>query len=73
MKESISNVVRAALKPHWKSNQLTPDQYAAINRDVSRKLYEEVSSPITAGDDTRRQWEKRATTEVARAVSDLKV
>jgi len=72
MKESISCIVRGALKPHWKSSQLTADQYAIINRDVSRKIYEEVTNPRSVDDDSRRLWEKIATKEVARAVAELK-
>lgn len=71
MKESISSIVRSALKPHWKSSQLTADQYAAINRDVSHKLYEEVTNPAAADSETRKLWEKKASKEVARAVADL--
>lgn len=71
MKESISNIVRTALKPHWKASQLTADQYAAINRDVSHKLYEEVTNPAAADAEVRKIWEKRATKEVERAVADL--
>jgi len=72
MKENISKVVRTALKPHWKSSQLTADQYAAINRDVSRKLYDEVSDPAAIDDDAKQLWEKKATKEVARALAELK-
>ncbi|KAJ9137321.1 Phd and ring finger domain protein [Pleurostoma richardsiae] len=72
MKENISSIVRSALKPHWKSSQLTPDQYATINRDVSRKLYEEVTDPAAVDDEARKTWEKIATNEVARAVASLK-
>ena len=73
MKESISSIVRSALKPHWKSSHLTADQYAAINRDVSRKLYEEVTNPSVVDTEVRRLWEQKANREVARAVADLQV
>ncbi|CAK7265491.1 hypothetical protein SEPCBS57363_001610 [Sporothrix epigloea] len=73
MKESISSIVRSALKPHWNSSQLTADQYVAINRDVSRKLYEEVTNSSIVDTDVRRLWEQKATREVARAVADLQV
>ena len=72
MKENISNIVRSALKPHWKSSQLTADQYATINRDVSRKLYEEVTDPSSADEDAKSMWERKAAKEVARAVEELK-
>lgn len=72
VKESISQVVRTALKPHWKSSQLSRDQYESINRSVSHKIYEEVSDPSAVNNDAKRQWEKIATAEVARAVEELK-
>lgn len=72
VKENISQVVRAALKPHWKSSQLSADQYATINRNISHRIYEEVKDPTTVDDDAKRHWEKIATSEVARAVAELK-
>ncbi|KAI0166365.1 hypothetical protein GGR57DRAFT_23333 [Xylariaceae sp. FL1272] len=71
MKESISGIVKDALKPHWKSGQLTADQYANINRDLSHKLYREVSEQ-ELDDEARSRFEKIANKEVARAVEDLK-
>ncbi|KAI5862304.1 hypothetical protein GGS23DRAFT_91967 [Durotheca rogersii] len=72
MKESISGIVKDALKPHWRSGHLTADQYASINRDLSHKLYKEVSE-VALNDDARQRFEKIATKEVAKAVADLKV
>jgi hypothetical protein len=63
--------VRSALKPHWRAKELTSEQYENINRDVSRKLYEEVRDPSTMDDD-KRTWEKIALQEVTRAVQELK-
>ncbi|KAL8387965.1 hypothetical protein RB595_009546 [Gaeumannomyces hyphopodioides] len=71
MKENISSLVRTALSPHWKSNKLTADQYSNINRDVSRKLYEEITDPSSVDEDSRQAWETKANQEVARAVSGL--
>lgn len=71
MKESISGIVKDALKPHWKSGHITADQYASINRDLSHKLYKEVSDD-SLNNDARQRFEKIAMTEVARAVADLK-
>lgn len=71
VKEVISSIVRAALSPHWHSNKMTSEQYASINREISRKLYEQVRDPSEVGDDTRQTWEKLATSEVARAVATL--
>lgn len=71
VKEDINRVVRAALKPHWKSSQLSREQYETVNRTVSHKIYEEVADPSAVNDEARRNWEKVATTEVARAVAEL--
>lgn len=72
MKQSICKIVRSALKPHWRSSQLTAEQYEMINRDISRKIYEEVKDPTAVDDDTKQGWEQIATREVARAVASLK-
>ncbi|KAI4868960.1 hypothetical protein F4820DRAFT_456095 [Hypoxylon rubiginosum] len=70
-KESITGIVKDALKPHWKSGHITADQYASINRDLSHKLYKEVSDD-SLNEDARQRFEKIATKEVARAIADLK-
>ncbi|KAI1844720.1 hypothetical protein JX265_007021 [Neoarthrinium moseri] len=70
-KESITAIIKAALKPHYKSGSINADQYTIINRDLSRKLYKEVPEE-TLSDETRRHYEKMATKEVARAISELK-
>lgn len=72
IKESISSIVRSALKPHWKSNRLTAEQFSTINRDISRKIYEQVQDPAVVGNDLRQSWESLASKEVARAMADLK-
>lgn len=71
VKENISQVVRAALNPHWKSSQLSADHYATINRNISHRIYEEVKDPTAVDDDAKRHWEKIASSEVARAVAEL--
>lgn len=76
VKESISRVVRNALKPHWNVDRskrtLSSDQYATINRKVSHRIYEEVSDPTAVDDEAKQAWEKIASKEVARAVAELK-
>ncbi|KAI3336595.1 hypothetical protein HD806DRAFT_517723 [Xylariaceae sp. AK1471] len=71
IKESISGIVKDALKPHWKSGHLTAEQYANINRDLSHRLYREVSE-LDLDDHARTRFEKIATKEVAQAVADLR-
>lgn len=70
-KKSINEIVKIALRPHWRAQKLTTEQYATINRDISRKLYDEVKSAVSLNEESRRTWEKRATQEVAQAVADL--
>ncbi len=70
-KKSINDIVKVALRPHWRSQKLTTEQYETINRAVSRKLYDEVKDAAALDDESRRVWEKRATQEVARAVAEL--
>ncbi|PHH63961.1 hypothetical protein CDD81_5180 [Ophiocordyceps australis] len=70
-KKSINEIVKSALRPHWRAQKLTTEQYEAINRHVSRKLYDEVKNVSSLDDESRRTWEKRATQEVAQAVAEL--
>jgi len=72
MKQSISEIVRMALKPHWHSRKLTAEQYEAINRDVSRRIYEQVKDPSSVNEEMKQRWQITATQEVARAVASLK-
>ncbi|TWU76687.1 hypothetical protein ED733_000883 [Metarhizium rileyi] len=70
-KKSINEIVKSALRPHWRAQKLTTEQYATINRDISRKLYDEVKDAASLDEESRRTWEKRATQEVAQAVAEL--
>ncbi|TQV99588.1 hypothetical protein V2A60_005054 [Cordyceps javanica] len=70
-KKSINEIVKSALRPHWRAQKLTTEQYATINRDISRQLYEEVKDASVLDESTRRRWEQRADQAVAQAMSDL--
>ncbi|PHH91029.1 hypothetical protein CDD83_1922 [Cordyceps sp. RAO-2017] len=70
-KKSINEIVKSALRPHWRAQKLTTEQYEAINRAISRKLYDEVRDASSLDEESRRSWEKRATQEVAQAVAEL--
>ncbi|KAF4581907.1 Ribosomal protein L37ae [Ophiocordyceps camponoti-floridani] len=70
-KKSINDIVRSALRPHWRAQKLTTEQYEVINRAISRKLYDELRDATSLDEESRRSWEKRATQEVARAVAEL--
>jgi hypothetical protein len=72
-KEGINKIVKGALAPHWKSAEITKEQYAEINRDVSRKLYDWIadSNSSATEENDKCAWEKIATAEVATAVKSL--
>ena len=71
-KQVIIGIVRSALRPHWRSSQLTAEQYETINRSVSHRLYQEVKDPALVPETAREDWEKLATKEVTRAIAELK-
>jgi len=70
-KEGINQIVKSALAPHWKSAKITKEQYADINRDVSRKLYEVVAEHNISDEKEKHKWERIATIEVETAVKSL--
>lgn len=70
-KEGINKIVKTALAPHWKGAEITKEQYAEINRDVSRKLYEIVADRNLSDEREKSTWEKIASSEVATAVKSL--
>lgn len=70
-KRNINEIVKSALRPHWRAQKLTTEQYATINRDISRKLYEEVQGLVSLDEDMRRTWERRASHEVDLAIAGL--
>lgn len=72
-KKSINAIVKGALRPHWRAQKLTTEQYEAINRQISRKLYDEVKDASALDEETRQSWETRASQEVAEAVAELRI
>jgi hypothetical protein len=71
-KEGINKIVRKALEPHYKKpDGITKEQYATVNRLVSRMLYEKISDPDSMDDEQRSAWQKVAADEVTRAVETL--
>lgn len=61
-KEGINKIVKSVLAPHWKAQRISKEQYADINREVSRKLYEIVADRDVEGE--REKWEKVAAKEI---------
>ena len=69
-KAAINKLVKGALAPHWKAAKITSEQYADINRDVSRKLYEEIGECTTIDEHDR--WERMAAHGVESALKAMK-
>ena len=71
-KEDVQKLVSSALKPHYHEHTITKDQYTAINRNVSRMLYDKIGAFEVLDDDDKAKWEKFAGDEVIKAVNALK-
>lgn len=68
-KEGINRIVKSMLSPYYKANQITKEQYAEINRDISRKLYDWAAD--CDYENNKDACEKLAMAEVANAVKSL--
>ncbi|KAF3906666.1 hypothetical protein ABW20_dc0109921 [Dactylellina cionopaga] len=71
-KKEIEKIVRSALAPYYQAGEMSSDQFAEINKSVSRNLYTKI-----VGDGRIREWEKSrwhslAKKEVDRQVEILK-
>ncbi len=71
-KSELQGMVTAALRPHYKSNEVNNDQYTDINRKISRMLYDKVGEDGKVNGEARENWERLASDEVAKAVQALK-
>lgn len=72
-KSDVQKMVSAALKPYYKKNTISKDQYTDINRTISRMIYEKIGDGGSVNGEARENWERLASDEVARAVESLKV
>lgn len=68
-KSEIQRMVTAVLKPRYRNQELTKDEYTDINRDVSRLLYDKVGDAAGLTEaSTRERWQKLAEDEVETAI-----
>jgi len=73
-KAGIRGIVKKALDPHYKKPAgITKEQYAEINKLVSRMLYDKIPNPESIEEDesARTIWEGIAHKEVQEAVKGL--
>ncbi|KAI9675326.1 MAG: hypothetical protein M1817_001229 [Caeruleum heppii] len=71
-KESIRNMVTAALKPLYRKEGLSTEQYTYVNRTVSRLLYDRIGDLDRLDQKAKEWWEAVAGDEVREAVMALK-
>ncbi len=71
-KSDVQKMVSTALKPYYRRKTISKEEYTAINRDVSRKLYEQIGDFEALGIEGRARWEKIAVDEVDGVVASLK-
>lgn len=72
-KSDVQKLVSAALKPRYKNQEISKEEYTQINRDVSRMLYDKIGDIAALDQDARNRWEKVADDEVSRAIHTLKL
>ncbi|KAF1990985.1 hypothetical protein K402DRAFT_389186 [Aulographum hederae CBS 113979] len=72
-KEEIQKMVRVELRPHYRKQDITSDEYTDICRDISRKLYDLIgdASSLEQAED-RARWARVAGQEVEKATRALK-
>lgn len=70
-KSDVQKMVSSALKPHYQKKSISKDEYTRINRDISRRLYDQIGDFEALGVEGRAKWEKVAGDEVDRAVATL--
>jgi len=71
-KSDVQKLVSAALKPLYNEQTISKDEYTAINRDISRKLYDQIGDFDALEDEDRVKWERIAGDEVNKAVGALR-
>ncbi|EEH44738.1 uncharacterized protein PADG_01027 [Paracoccidioides brasiliensis Pb18] len=72
VKSDLQRMVSAALKPHYRSREISKDEYTDINRRISRMMYEKVGAVTTLDADVKSRWSGVASEEVSKAIANLK-
>jgi hypothetical protein len=67
-------MVSVVLKPLYVMKEISKDEYTAINRDISRLMYDKVGdagAEALTNQETREKWQKLAGDEVNNAVKTI--
>lgn len=70
-KSDVQKMVSSALKPHYRRKTISKEEYTSINRDISRKLYDQIGDFEALDVEGRAKWEKIAGDEVDGALATL--
>ena len=71
-KSHVQKLVSSALKPYYRNKTISKDEYTTINRDISRRLYDQIGDFEALDVEGRGRWEKIACDEVEIAVAAMK-
>lgn len=72
VKSDIQRLVGKALKPYYRRDYVSKDEYTDINRSISRMLYERAGDSETLEDDAKTDLATVAKEEVQKAISSLR-
>lgn len=72
VKSDIQRLVGKALKPYYRRDYVSKDEYTDINRSISRMLYERTGDSETLEDDAKADLATVAKEEVQKAISSLR-
>lgn len=73
VKSDIQRLVGKALKPYYRRDYVSKDEYTDINRSISRKLYERAGDSETLDEDAKTDLATVAKEEVQRAIATLRM
>lgn len=71
-KSDLQEMVRGALRPHYRSRRVNKDEYTDINRRISRMLYERVGDVSVLDAESKSKWNEIANEEVGKVIASLK-
>ena len=72
VKSDIQKLVGKALKPYYRRDYVSKEEYTDINRNISRMLYDRMKDAETLEEDTKASLGNTAKEEVQKAIASLR-
>ena len=72
MKSDIQKLVGKALKPYYRRDYVSKEEYTDINRNISRMLYDRMKDAETLEEDAKASLATTAKEEVQKAITSLR-